>query len=257
MDAIGMAHGLSGHDFYPILLLFEVVEVSSFQTIRPDSEFDYLLQHSHLRQTNVVIKGGGGNASARRTAFDLWRLRNQLEPGAWSMWHLYGNDAIPEDCTDPALGFQLKLQNSIVLPDPNLPVDDLLGFRERRRSELMAFRHYIDDLCIEISKNGPDLRASHVAVEKFQIAQEEYLRVCMEPNWRKFLGSVTAKMNWSHAAIAAGSAVASATTPLGIAGSIAAGLASGFVLESARGLRSERVVKPFSYIAEIHNEINR
>jgi hypothetical protein len=55
----------------------------------------------------------------------------------------------PVRCQGPLRSAEIlsiDLFNALPVPAPTTPVDVLLEFREKRRSELLAFRHYFDDL---------------------------------------------------------------------------------------------------------------
>lgn len=256
-NMLGFIQKMGGHMMYPPLLLFDQIEVPSSSSIERDPEFAFLFDNGHAVSTGITVHGEANNAVIRRDAFDVWSARDQKEPGAWSIWYLDGDTPIPDDQSDPTLGFQLQLQNTLVLPDPNVPIEDLINFRDRRKSELMALRHHVDELSIAIAKNGPDPRASRLALEKFELAQEDHLRVSLEPNWKKFLGNLNVTMNWTEALAGSVAALPVATTPLGAAGGIAAGLVSALAVRSARGLKEGHGSSPFAYMAQIHKEFVR
>ncbi|WP_240884974.1 DUF6236 family protein [Sphingomonas sp. SFZ2018-12] len=210
-------------------------------------------------QSKVIYSSG---VTYEQISYQVWHAYQELnkrEPGRWSLWQQYDNSIIPTDCLSPDLAFQLQLKNALIVPDASTPFEDVIGFKEKHRDELIAFRHYFEDLAIKISKEG-DIRAVNLECERFDFALAEYLKKARQSNIRKSLASLTAEIDWAAAVrnVVGGSAggMIAATQGLSIEATTAAitgGILASLSIKSVPGL-TKADTSPFRYIARIERE---
>lgn len=184
---------------------------------------------------------------------------DKREPGKWSIWQEPEQHIIPPNELSPGLAFQLSLNSGLVVPHPEVPFEDVIGFRERHTDELIALRHHLMALTIKIS-NEADPRAVTMEVEQFDNSLADYLKKSRESNMRKAIASLTAEMDWSAAvrsSLSGGAAgLFSASQGFSLTATAAAvtgGLLAGLSIKSSAGLKRTDI-SPLRYIAKVERE---
>lgn len=184
------------------------------------------------------------------------------ERGRWALARGPQSRGFSSNMLTPLAAFQLKLHEALPVPAAEVPYDDVHIFKARRKDELIALRHYLDDLALEVSRNGFDGFAETVAFEKFQVALADHVKVSREANFAKRILSLDVTFNWKElltnkslqTAVATGVAGASFGMPLVTAawGAVTAAVS----LETAAGLkRGGKTGSPFEYIVRAGKDL--
>jgi hypothetical protein len=103
-------------------------------------------------------------------------MHESEEPGAWTFAPLlpapnWGVHLFPEHSQFPsARGIEFQLLNALPVPAADVPYADILEFKERRRSELLAFRAFLDELYLGVIDSNDIPRAQLAAAVKLEKA---------------------------------------------------------------------------------------
>lgn len=79
--------------------------------------------------------------SSQQTAFEQHNLE---EPGQWSIAQLSNKPF--HNNTVNRLGVEFELYNMLPVPQEDVPLYDILEYKQKRESELLAFRSHLDDV---------------------------------------------------------------------------------------------------------------
>ena len=164
---------------------------------------------------------------ALRGAFESLDKR---EPGRWSVSRSAQQAGLPPSAFGGLSGFKIKLENLLPVPDREVPYDDVLRFREDHKPELLALRHHIEELALEVSRGGYSGLAETVALERFMKSLDDYHAAMRPKNFLKRLTSLEISFSLNEAvkaglgalAVAAHSPSATLTDFLAAAGGVVA-----------------------------------
>lgn len=183
----------------------------------------------------------------------MFQALEEREPGLWSLARGIGGVQLPDDFFGEMTAFKLKLENALPMPDREVPFEEVANYRDRRRSELMALRHYIEGLVLEVQRDGFHDLAKRRAFEAFQSALSDHTKAINETNWLKRAVSLDLTFNWTDAA--------KTVIPAALIGNfdVALGLeilAASLSIESASSLLKRRKNSgPFDYVFRATSEI--
>lgn len=111
----------------------------------------YLEDTGHLERPDYTFNGDAAQGIARGqiTAF---LDREQGLPGAWSMAQGKDSLLIKSGVFQDRGGISLDLFRAIPTPQENVPLEEIIEFREKRKTELILLRHKIDSLAHRVNK---------------------------------------------------------------------------------------------------------
>lgn len=237
-------------------LLFDRVHHVDNNIISSGRPIDWFGEIPGVTSGQVNAFGTMGGHFFRDAFGEVFRRLDDREPGLWSVARGIDRSSLPDDLLGGLHGFKMKLINALPMPSREVPFDEVISYRERRKSELLALRHHIEELALEAGVRNFEGLAETVKFERFVKSLEEYEAAMRETNFSKVLGSIEIKFNWMEAAKLStlGGVLFGESLSLKLAAMI--GLASVVSIESAKGLRlkSERP-RPFEYIFSAQNDI--
>ena len=150
----------------------------------------------------------------------------------------------------------INLYNALLVPEGNIPLEAVLEFKERRNDELLALRHYLDDVYLKII-TSPDSSLTELSeIERLDIAIANYTKSIKEKKFSLTNTSLQANFSLTKAGAAA-LAASSLAGPLGlsIASVALAGIVAGIDIRLGKGLKGNRSEDtPFQYISSLHRE---
>lgn len=251
------------------------VSIVKYAPIAPENALFALLYVDHIEYIDYSVPGfpvarigRDGISSVRKIGYmasgrledapvAIWQGHESVEAGLWTIWHDPQTEPLPRHLGFEGLAFKLRLQNALLMPHRATSVDQVLLFKEHRRSELVALRHHIEELCSAMASNGFDQAAQTREIEKLDRALADLSRSMKGTNWRKAIGTLEVKMDWA----AAIRAVGAAAIP-GILGGATLGqtalvlgttLPTAISVESTRGTQKP-LASPFAYAARVSKE---
>jgi hypothetical protein len=219
-----------------------------------DPEGQFLESAGVLKRTNIRVTGSGDMASGFLNAHvAAFRNLDARELGVWSLATGANSVSFPEADLDLGRGVIVSLHRAIPVPDKDVPIQDVLEFRARRRDELIALRHYLEDIYERIISAGDGALALEKEVERLQSAIDGHVRVSRESGFKLRLVDMDASLNFVPAVTTA-AVTYLAGTPL--IASIIAGSAAALNVKIGPSLkRHNATATPFKYVSSYHREL--
>ena len=178
--------------------------------------------------------------------------RDRVEPGRWTLARPAQSFGIPEGELSARSAVALTFHNALPTFARDVPLDEVLAFKLRAWSELLALRAHIDRLCIEVGQNGTNSFEHSVAFQSFKSALDAHTRLMAESNRTKAWSSLRVSCDLPAAAVAGVDLVINGQFGLGTLGAGAAYVA----INTVRGLLRKRdSTNPFEYLTSAHLEL--
>jgi hypothetical protein len=110
---------------------------------------------------------------------EAFRQLEVKEPGSWALGQSAADFFAPRESTFPTRTVEIELFESLPTPPDNVSLSDVLNFRIRRKSELVALQTTIDDLYFEIRPYSTQIVVLPVFQESFE--HIVFRQVCERP----------------------------------------------------------------------------
>ena len=160
------------------------------------AEEDFLVASGIMYKPLYQIHSGtGGDIFLKAQTAALLDLQKK-EPGVWSL-NGGENSLVIQDSGTPYKhnGITLQLINAIPVPSITSSLDDIIKFRQKRRSELLAFRSYFEEIAKTI-ENSPDSEDElRNALKRIDESCRDLLTVTREYQLPVKLSNVSASFN--------------------------------------------------------------
>lgn len=232
------------------VMLFDQFDLVASNGIVVNAPARYLLGHTGLFSQSVTDSSVLSPESVLAMTFEAFEALEAREPAQWIV-ALSEGSASPFDRSNLVDSFRIRLHNALPLPDREVPLDDVLGFKARRRSELLALRHYIDEISLDVAANPDTPLAERLALNKFNVALADWSQAMREPNWKKIIANFSLDASLLPGMMAAGTTLATGATLLAAA---AVGLSTTIgelSLTYSRKSKSGQAGKPFQYLTSV------
>ena len=108
----------------------------------------------------------------------------------WTLGQGNLNLLLPKDEVERKNTLILDLYNSLPIPATDVPLDDIINFKEKRRDELMEFRNSMDKIYLSIINSGDIDISKSVAIKDLEKKIIAINKVMNESKIKKLLGSV-------------------------------------------------------------------
>ncbi|HEF5874758.1 TPA: hypothetical protein SAY52_005437 [Burkholderia cenocepacia] len=224
----------------------------------PDAEF--LEGAGVLSRPMYEFNGAIGDVLARAQMQALADL-NDRDPGAWAIAQGENSLILTASTMQVGNGAYVELHRAIPIPTVDVPLNEILEFRERRRDELLVLRRELDTFVsdIESAEDHAVALAKHIA--SIDSACADLLKLGRE--WRfpvllsNIKASVSLGMRTLVPAFGAGWAAGiSYGMPAAIVAAGVAGAACSLELKADLSLRTiKRPMSPFRYAYRAHEEL--
>lgn len=217
-----------------------------------DSEF--LLNAGILQRTRVAFSGTAGiGAIVRDGHLAAFSHLDQREPGRWSIAGGERSISFPSESLAPGRGVLVRLYNALPVPNKDVPLSDILNFREKRRDELLALRTHLEELYQRVINAGDGPLAWGSQLEMLQRAIRDHIKASRESKMALRIATMEAELNLVPIAT---TAIAAHTQGLPMVPSLITGVAAGIALNVGAALKKrEAVATPFKYITSYHREV--
>ena len=208
--------------------------------------------------------GGDVEAIILDPFFKAFEERERRHPGAWAV--LQGERSLNlkgySRLFQPAQGLSINLFRAIPVPTPEVPINEILEFKRRRKAELIALREHMDNLstALETSEEHSRLATTISEIDK---SCADLLKVSSEWQSPVYISDLNASINYkSEKALPLAGGAFKLFEPYGLtAASVAAGAAglmSVLEIKSGLGFRSpKRPPNPFRFSYLAHKELRR
>jgi hypothetical protein len=130
-------------------------------------DLDFLSQCGIFNRTKVNFQNFQNEANLMLTMQDMvLKEKNRLNPGLWSIERI-GNDLTAiQGITHMSKSIEFELYNAIPIPHKDVPFNDILEFKEKYRSDLIALRSVLDEMYLNIIKSPDPILAKNVALTR-------------------------------------------------------------------------------------------
>lgn len=228
---------------------------SSFVMNELGSELSYLESQAVFKRHRVQSPNGDGAQMMIYTRAKTFEELEEASPGCWAVASGIGAWEGPEPEKGRALRFELV--NALPVPDKEVPIDDILEFRQRRKDECEALMACIDECYLSVIASPEKPIAQHLAFEKIARGIREQLEVTSEAGFAHRLYSLAADFNLAAAGIAATGSFALGASMSAIVGNSVLAGASISVSNIIGAVNPKKNLSPFRYLTSYGNEVFR
>lgn len=222
-----------------------------------DLDAKYLESAGVLYRPKYPIDGSMSDIMMRLPALALEDYE-KTSPGAWSIGGGENSILTLGGYTTAQEGILISLYGAIPIPSEEVPLPEILNFRQKRRDELLSFRAHLDSLAQEISSSKDTQAELKRKLSELDKACSDLAKVCQEWQSPVYLGDLKASLNFSLV-----KAIASATTAWAALGKIELGLTTKVIASTLATVGSQFEIKkdikfrsikrdssPFKYVYE-------
>jgi hypothetical protein len=222
---------------------------------------EYLLSIGVLQRSRAVFSRGTSSIQLGADLLDghlrAFRELDRREPGRWSLARGERSISFPDVQLEQGRGFLFQLHQALPIPNRDVALADILDFKRKRRAELLALRHHLEDVYQTVLAAPDRPLAQNTAVERLDAALADHMKVSKETGFRLVLGGLQAKLDLKLVDAAVGVLAASAGTLTGVTDALqAAGLVAAYSIGSSVSLRGrQRSDSPFEYVSLFHRNL--
>lgn len=224
--------------------------------VEPGRDADFLIKAGVLKRTRVAMEGSfSGGDIVRLPLIRAFNILDEAEPATWSVATGDRSISFLDSELQTGRGALVSLHRAIPVPDKDVPLEDVLKFKEKRHSELLALRHYLEAIYIRVANSEDGKFALVSETEALEKAAMDHVKSVkgMGLKWR--LADLTASVSLvKPAAVALGASYGLGLPALEslLAGAAAAGLD----IKAGGGLsRARSAETPFRYVSSYHKEV--
>jgi hypothetical protein len=157
------------------LLYYDKIEVPSMNLLfmQPSSIMRELMAIGVMQRTHATVTLDGMVNPGDLFGVIQCKLFEHLEvtePGVWSLTQESASLSLPPAILVQSRSLQVCLTNLLPVPADDVPVADILRFKEKRAPELRAFDAAMDDLYMLIANSTDQNRAYEIAKNRICLA---------------------------------------------------------------------------------------
>lgn len=180
---------------------------------------------------------------------------NEKEPGQWAMSLGEGSLNVIDDAIVSNRGTLIQLIKAIPVPDKDVPLNDVLEFKEKRRDEMLSLRIALDNIYNRIINSKDSEHALNSALNEIQLCCADAVRVAKETGLPFKLSSWDLNISLDPISLAGGAIAAASSLYNGLPFNTA--LLNGASISLATSFRLKKETstsQPFRYVTSIHKE---
>jgi len=182
-----------------------------------------------------------------------FRELDREEPGAWSLATGERSLSFPETELTDGRGVLVKLHQAIPVPDKDVPLNEVLEFRERRRDELIGLRHHLERIYLRIVEAGDGDLALRTESEALERAIADHTKASREARFSLRLSGLSASLNLLGWTVASGALY---TAGLPLVESVLGGAVPSLSVSIGAGLKGRQAIAtPFKYVSSYNREL--
>lgn len=224
----------------------------------PDEQF---LESAKILTRPDYTYNGDAAQGILRGQIQAFRDRDVVEPGAWALSQDENSLLFKGGLVQDEQGVLLELHRAIPVPATDVPLAEILEFKQRRADELLLLRQHLDSFVSEIQGAEEKTAALEKLVADIDAACSDLLKVGKEWQFPVYLSNLKASFSLSPTkflpAVMGGWKLGE---PYGLTAATAAATASGLVstleIKGDYGFQSaRRPVSPYRYAFHAHQEL--
>jgi len=182
-----------------------------------------------------------------------YEMKNRTQRGLWSLAMGPGALNITDSLYAKGQGIQVKLLRAVPVPDKEVPYEDVLEFKSKRRDQLAALWATVDDIAADFQDDPKRPLAEAAAVRRFAREAAFAVEVFNEAGLSYRMASLTAKYTTVGLVAAASSIAFGASLPEIVGNGLLA--AGGAAVSDTMGLHGLPDKTPFAYVVGYHSEL--
>lgn len=230
----------------------------------PSPELDFLESEGILIKPEANFKGdfnGPGDQVAKQHVSSFIRLE-EVNPGSWALAEGPKSFHWEMSTFDTGRGTLVSLHRSIPVPEMNAPLEEVLRFKEKRSSEMLALRSAMDEFYGRVINSSDPSFAMNSAISQIDAGCTDAIRVAKEESFKIRLSDLKFNFSMSFADLMAVSGAAVGGAELGAKfgleslGALIGGALPFLVISKGGSMSSSKgSQKPFRYVGQIHNDV--
>ncbi len=222
----------------------------------------YLEKAGILTRPEFLIDGDQGKAVLRSRMLAMEQFE-KTAPGEWSIGAGTNSIIIPQEFSVENQGSLIELYQAIPIPTKDVPLADILDFRQRRRDELLAFRAHLENLSKEITGAADSVDILNSKLKEIDLACANLFKVAREWQMPVYLSDFKASINFDlNKAVGAAVNTWKASTDLGMPTTAAVAAATASAISSQFKINSDikfqtikRARSPYMYAYRLGQEL--
>lgn len=228
---------------------------NSLLKLPPGDDAEFLISAGILQRTRVDIQSGEMADAFRRAHVETFRKLDKAEAGTWSIATGERSISFLDEELDEGRGALVAIHRAIPVPNQDVPLQDVLAFRERRRAELLALRHHLESIYRRVVNAGDGALALKSEVEALDLAVSNYVNSIrgLGMSWR--WASLSANLNLPAGTLVGLGAYQANLSAVEAVMTAAAAMVAVNVGVSLRG--STATATPFRFVSAYHEELFR
>lgn len=173
---------------------------SNIITFGGSPEIYYLQEVGVLKRSRVNLNESGEMVDLfLKSQMQAYLTNNDKDKGSWSIVQPNFKLALPTESSIQTRALEIELYNSLPIPKNDVPLEEILEFKQRRNDELKEFRYLMDSLYEEILKAQDTERAIEKNIDLIQRKVIDIHRVMEESRIKRIFGSVKVNLSLSDA----------------------------------------------------------
>lgn len=254
--------GVSSEKLRFYLLYFDLIERPSnnFFTVGLSQDEEFLLSCGVFSNTQVMFQNTRDLTQCMIDTHQSAYNHKRKTPGQF--WSLGRSGAVFPDASDGVESIELiemSLYQALPAPTEDVPLSEILEFKEKRRDELLALRAHLDEIYESVSTSGDIPRANSAALFRLSSSIKDLQKV-VDPSFSsRLLSGLKVQIDVQQIAIF-GLAGVGAASGLGLPVAIGAAIgaaASAVKFEIGHGKKTAGTpesLRDFSYLASVDRE---
>jgi hypothetical protein len=206
---------------------------------------------------------GGITECVERTHRAAYAVRAAAEPACWSMARDLHSKYWRGRDEEQGRGALVRLYDCIPIPDADVPIYEILEFKERRRDELLSLRYHLESIYQRILVAGDRGLSLETEIGQLERSLTEYLRAGRDSRMPFRMLNLTSQIKLQfdlRTGVAVGAVAYASGLPL--LATVLAGIGGAFfpkleisVTSAPRSVKS--TPNPYAYITSIREELFR
>lgn len=219
----------------------------------PDELF--LMQEKILDRPSYTFNGDVAQGLLQ-TQLAAFHQKEKADPGLWAL--AQGENALKAAIPNQVgRGLLIELHHALPLPSPDVPLAEILEFKEKRLPELYQLRAALDDIYLKVNSSGDSALALNKAIYDIDKACSDLLKVNKEWKYPKLLANASLGLSIPLAPITLiASAFAGAPFDLALSSAVLSSMLPQVSLNFGQfGLKSINKNHPYLYAIQAHKEL--
>jgi hypothetical protein len=224
-----------------------------------DNTADFLERAGVLTRTPVTVHLAPGRVNIGDVLIaahlEAYRTLDRAERGVWSLGVGKNSVSFPQRELEDGRGILVHLHEAIPVPEKDVPLQDILDFKVKRRDELLDLRYHLDAIYQRIIDAADGELALNSEIDALEKSIVDYIKVAKGSSLPFMHTAVEANLNIPNITAVVAAGLTAYTVGLGATASLLTG-ASYFGIKLSASLKNHEASKtPFRYVSSFHNRI--